>query len=232
MTFELELGLGGPPLTTAARITYDVTYVTEPGSVPELTSARIGDVNDVAGDSFIGTTAFALSIDANPDPPYINPELQVILLDTSTDPDYAINWSLAADDFDVETGMPQAVSTSFAYGPTSDPTSPPWALNVGLTNFRQDPTNPDDFDADVSGSMTANGTPVATFLGDTTEVQVAADVNGDGNIDENDTCINIDITIDGRTGNLCEVFIDIASTLPAGGIGLLFAGPYCPCASD
>jgi hypothetical protein len=100
-----------------------------------------------------------------------------------------------------------------------------------LSNFRQDPEELLGMIADIQGSISENGQVLATFAGDTSTVQVNADLNGDGEINELDTCLNVTITFsDGESGNVCVVFMELMNELPAGGVGALIAGPYCPCA--
>lgn len=221
--FELALASGDNPLSVVTRITYAVTL--DDAGVP--TSFAIGDENDISS-TFIGPLSFALFVETIDN----DATLSLQLVDTTSNPDYVMRWSMTVADFDPETELPATATFTFGFGGTDTPTSPPWVIATTLDNFQTDPEDPDDFIADVDGSISLNGRTMATYAGDTTEVPVNADVDGDGDIDADDTCINIDISFAGpESENICVVFSELADSVPAGGVGLLLTGPACPCAA-
>ncbi len=102
--------------------------------------------------------------------------------------------------FNVQTQMPSSAQFVFAAGATATPSAPPLRFELNFFNFR---TEGFEEIADVSGSITFQGAPLATLSGDTTEVPV--DLDGDGTNDG--TCVNVDITFADNPGvsqNICE----------------------------
>jgi hypothetical protein len=95
-------------------------------------------------------------------------------------------------------------------GETNNPSVPPLRLVMELSKFRMEGLNEV---ADVSGSITYNLAPLATFSGDTSEVPV--DFDGDGTFDG--TCVNINIAFaddPGVTHNICTIGELEGSLLP------------------
>ena len=102
--------------------------------------------------------------------------------------------------FDVQADQTTQASFIFAAGATNTPNSPPLRITMNLSNFRTVGFNEI---AAVAGSITFSAAPLATLLGDTSEVPV--DLDGDGT--NEGTCVNIDITFadnPGVTRNICE----------------------------
>jgi hypothetical protein len=230
MTFELALAPEGEELQLVARITYDVEYNPLNG---DLTAATIGSLEDLNA-SFIESTSFAIVYDTTIDGLLVDATLTLLIVERSVTPYYAVRFDLEVDDYNPLTEIPGAATFTFTYGPVSGatpPFTPPWVFTTTLSNFRQDPEELLGMIADIQGSISENGQVLATFAGDTSTVQVNADLNGDGEINELDTCLNVTITFsDGQSGNVCVVFMELMNQLPAGGVGALIAGPYCPCA--
>jgi hypothetical protein len=85
-------------------------------------------------------------------------------------------------------------------GETNNPSVPPLRLFIELSKFRMEGLNEV---ADVSGSITYNLAPLASFSGDTSEVPV--DFDGDGTIDG--MCVNINVTFADNPvpQNICTV---------------------------
>lgn len=102
-------------------------------------------------------------------------------------------------EFDPQTEQPTSATFVVAVGETSNPAAPPLRIALNLSNFRMEGFVEI---ADVNGSITYNGGAIATLVGDTSEVPV--DLNGDGEMDG--TCVNVQITFwdSGESDNICE----------------------------
>ncbi len=225
MVFEMAIGPDLDHLVTEARISYEVEYDFITG---EPSMVRIGDQNDI-GDTYIGSTSFALWLDV------VNlndMDIGIQVVDTSTSPNYAIRLEAEVENYNPITELPGAVTLTLSYGLTNTPTTPPWVFTVALTEITEDPGGPDElFDAVVNGSVVYQNQTMATFGGTTDDVPVNVDINGDGVVDANDNCIDITIVFaDGTSGNICVVFFELAGMIPTDGIGAIVTGPFCRCA--
>ncbi len=178
----------------------------------EYDRAEFGDASDLANltNCYFGPLAFDFLSDA------VDPANQQIILfavDTTQNPDYVIH--LDVEYHDLLQGSDEA-HIHFGFGNSNSVTEPRNVVDALLDNFRPDP-NSDGAIVDIAGTITHQGQLVATFEGTTDEVPVDFDVNGDGQVNAEDTCVDIRITFAGSNNpiSICEALPGVdAGALP------------------
>jgi hypothetical protein len=165
--------------------------------------------------AFIGNLLIALSVDITTptSKPLNNVTAFAQLFDTVEN--FALRFDLSMTNIDFSTDLPpQSLTLRFGFGNTTTPSSPPWMFEVLANNFTGISGFPGEYDFDVAGGITFNNSSVATFSGNTQEVPV--DVDGDGNFDTE--CPDIDITFADdpeNPWNICEVLPLLDDVVPA-----------------
>jgi hypothetical protein len=224
MTFEVQID--GETPSPLIRIAYSGVFDEQLDPV----MLQIGDESDVES-TYIGLLSFAIFLQVTSDAAGEDIVARLQLVDRSVSPFYVISLGLTVLDL-LEVGgeeIPGALTFSLGFGETDTPTEPPLMLTTTFDNFEIDPIE-NELIADVNGNIVYNGNLIATFTGDTTEVPVNYDTNGDGQINAEDTCPNITMTFTGeQPANICEVLGDVivAVELPVTRAGdNLRVGPF------
>ncbi len=206
VVFEIHVGPADGTPETVLRIAFSAAY----DAAGELTFFALGDENansvTDSGASFLGPLLFFIGLDVVADGESTDVDLTFQLFDSIDD--YALRLTLGADAL-TSTELEQ-VDFSFGFGQTMNPADPPFVFNVSANNFRPDPLDAESVIADITGSIVLNGDTVATMVGDSTDVPF--DTDGDGTIDPDETCPNVNITFSDSpeaTVNICEAIGDI-----------------------
>jgi hypothetical protein len=178
----------------------------------QYSRVEFGDVSQPANltNCYFGTLAFDFLHDET-DPADIATTL--LAVDTSQDPDYVLLLDL--DQLNVTKEVPEEATVRFGFGHSDDPSSPALDVTANFTDIVYDPKL-DQILALVAGTIEHHTQTIATFAGSTDEVQLEIDINGDGQVNEFDTCVDIDITFtdSGDTMNLCVALQQLAQSLP------------------
>jgi hypothetical protein len=97
----------------------------------------------------------------------------------------------------------ESLSLGFGFGETDDPADPPFRFDVTASEFES--SGGDLPLATIEGSISYRDSDLALFEGSTEFIQLEEDVNGDGVVDANDVCPNVDVTFTDteETGNVC-----------------------------
>ena len=206
---EIDVAPVGLVPETIARVNFAAEY--DAGGFP--TSLTVGDPN---------ATGPNLELDSGT----MGQDLSAVFQMFDATSSYSIRFGAAISGFVAETEMVDAITLEFGYGETSNPANPPFQFDVTGDNFRPDPQDEFNTLADVSGSIRHQNKVLASLAGDTTEVQVNVDVNGDEVVDEFDTCPNVDITFSDdpqNPQNICEAMDELVELLDGvlGGVALL-----------
>lgn len=164
--------------------------------------------------AFLGNLLIALSVDITtpPSKPLQNLTAFAQLFDSVENFALRLDLSMTNIDFTGD-APPQSMTIGFAFGNTTTPASPPWSIVATLDEFVPDPQFPSDYNFDIAGSVNFNGSSVATFAGNTLEVPV--DIDGDGQPDGTCPDINVTFTDDGAIWNICEVLPVLDDIVPA-----------------
>jgi hypothetical protein len=110
--------------------------------------------------------------------------------------------------------IPESAGFSFGYGRSNNPLLTPWEIASTFDNFRQDEKTQEVI-ADVDGTISFNGRLVATLQGNTSQVPVNVDTDGDNDVDANDTCIDVNLTrVGSQPQNICEALGELNAVLP------------------
>ncbi|HWN82250.1 MAG TPA: hypothetical protein VNM87_09160, partial [Candidatus Udaeobacter sp.] len=172
----------------------------------------VGDVsqpNDLTN-CYFGTLAFDFLHDESS-----AADIQTTLLavDTTQDPDYVLLLDL--DQLNVSKEIPEQVNVQFGFGHSDNATDPSVLVAAEFTDIVYDPKN-DQTSASVTGTISHHEDLLATFAGSTNLVQLETDINGDGHVDAQDVCVDIDITFtdNHETQNLCVALQGLAGSLP------------------
>jgi len=170
---------------------------------------EFGDVDQPSNltNCYFGTLAFDFLHDET-DPADIATTL--LAVDTTQNPDY-----VDLDQLNVTKGTPEEMTVRFGCGQSNDPSNPALDVTTHFTDIVVDPKTQELF-ANMTGTIEHRNRTIATLAGSLTEVRVDADVNGDGKITADDTCVDIDITFtdSGETQNICVAFLSQAQSLP------------------
>jgi len=166
--------------------------------------------------AFLGNLLIALSVDITPSVLPLTDLTAFAQLFDSVE-NFVLRFDLSMTNIDLAADLPpESMTISFGFGVTSIPSSPPWSIFATLDTFTEVQGLTGEYDFDVDGGVTFNGSSVATFAGNSQEVPV--DINGDGVIDELETCPDIDITFadDPETSwNICIVLPLLDDIVPA-----------------
>jgi hypothetical protein len=202
VTFEIQIVDETPdPLV---RIEYTATLDTN----REAEVISIGNESDL-DDSYVGGISFALLLDGTGD----DFAGLVQLVDTSLNPNYVVRLVLTATGIGIDE-IPESAGFSFGYGRSNNPLLTPWEIASTFDNFRQDEKTQEVI-ADVDGTISFNGRLVATLQGNTSQVPVNVDTDGDNDVDANDTCIDVNLTrVGSQPQNICEALGELNAVLP------------------
>lgn len=182
------------------------------GGSTEYSRAEFGDVSQPTNltNCYFGTLAFDFLHDQT-DPADIATTL--LAVDTTQDPDYVLLLDL--DQLNVTKEIPEDITLRFGFGHSNDPTDPALDVVAHFNHIVYDPKT-DELSASVAGTINHHDRSLATFAGSTEVVQLDVDVNGDGHVNEQDVCVDIDITFtdNNQTQNLCVALQGLAASLP------------------
>jgi hypothetical protein len=182
------------------------------GGSTEYSRAEFGDVSEPTNltNCYFGTLAFDFLHDET-DP--ANIETTLLAVDTTQNPPYVLLLDL--DQLNVTEEIPEEINLRFGFGHSNNPTDPALDVVADFTHIVYDPKT-DEVSASVAGTISHHDQSLATFAGSTDLVLLNVDVNGDGHVNEQDVCVDIDITFTdtNQTQNLCVALQGLAASLP------------------
>jgi hypothetical protein len=193
--FEMWAAPAGETIVPILRIAFDAMWDEngDPTSVTVGSPTANSPSNPDA--SFLGPLVFYFGVGVTD----TETNLAVQLFDSTGKYTIRVGAAVAGDVINDEL---DAVNLQFGFGSTNDPSDPPFLFDVTASNFDVDTDV-----ADIDGSVSLNDVDLAVFSGDTTTVPVNVDTNGDGMVDETDTCPNVQMTFTDdpeSTANVCE----------------------------
>ena len=182
------------PLPVQVRLDLNAGF----DAMGEVQSFHLGDPNandpDDPGAAFLGPVLLAVVVEGSAS----SIDMLVQIYDSSER--FVVRLLLQATS-DPMSGLLESASTTFGFGVTNRPASPPWRLTLAAQNFRVPPGSFDEI-ADISGEIVHNGILLASLMGDTSDVPI----DRDGDEVPDDTCINVTVTfadIPESPQNLC-----------------------------
>jgi len=182
------------------------------GGSTEYSRAEFGDVSESTNltNCYFGTLAFDFLHDET-DPADVETTLYAV--DTTQNPPYVLLLDL--DQLNVTKEIPEEITVRFGFGHSNNPIDPALDVVANFTHIVYDPKT-DELSASVAGNINHHDQTLATFAGSTDVVQLDVDVNGDGHVNEQDVCVDVDITFTdtNQTQNLCVALQGLSASLP------------------